>query len=73
MAAYRIGHSYCASRDGRQFGPWSAGDVVELDPADAEWVGRDSPGVLTEAKTRSEREQLPAADRQHRGGRTRGQ
>lgn len=71
---YRLNHDYAASRDGRTFGPWAKGDEIELDdPADAEWVERDSPGALTEVKPKDggERQQQPAADRQHRGGRNR--
>jgi len=78
---YTINHAYSSRRDGQQFGPWQAGDVVELEPADAEWVNRDSPGCLAEAKAKAkaetkaddggERQQQPTADRQHRGGRNR--
>lgn len=46
MTAYLVRHSYGASRDGRRFGPWVEGEVVDLDLADAEWVDRDSPGAL---------------------------
>lgn len=46
MARYTVGHSYAASRDGKQLGPWVAGDEVELDDAEAAWVERDSPGAL---------------------------
>lgn len=61
---YQVTGKYSARRDGRQFGPWQAGDVVELDGADAEWVERDAPGTLTrEAKAKP-----PPANRQHRGG-----
>ena len=28
------------------YGPWNAGDTVELSPAEAEAINRDSPGVL---------------------------
>lgn len=74
MSRYELNHAYGSARDGLRFGPWQAGEVVDLDPADAEWIERDSPGALTEVKAKAkEREQPPAADRQHRGGRTRGQ
>lgn len=46
MARYTVGHGYTASRDGKQLGPWAAGDEVELDDAEAAWVERDSPGAL---------------------------
>jgi hypothetical protein len=45
---YTIQHGYKAYRDGRQFGPWQAGDVVELAAEDAAWIERDSPGVFAE-------------------------
>lgn len=48
MGTYEFQGSYEAFRDGRRFGPWVEGDVVQLDPADAEWIQRDSPGVLAE-------------------------
>lgn len=71
---YEVKHAYASTRDGLRFGPWKPGEVVELEPADAEWILRDSPGSLSEAKAKAaEREQPPAADRQHRGGRNRGQ
>lgn len=74
MSAYTLNHAYSASRDGRQFGPWEAGETVELEPVDAEWIERDSPGALSEAKAAKggERQKPPAADRQHRGGANRG-
>lgn len=46
MTAYQVRHRYASSRDGRRFGPWAEGDVVELEAPDAEWVERDSPGAL---------------------------
>lgn len=51
MARYQVQHPYAAFRDGRQFGPWDTGEQVELDPVDADWVNRDSPGTLTEPKS----------------------
>lgn len=69
-----MNHRYGASRDGRRFGPWEAGEVVDLDPADAEWIGRDSPGALGEVKPakqeqgKPERQKPTGADRQHRSG-----
>lgn len=77
MSAYRLNHAYTARRDGVTFGPWQAGETVDLEPADAEWIERDSPGALAEVKAKAikepdgERQQPPTADRQHRGGRNR--
>lgn len=48
MATYEFQGNYESFRDGRRFGPWTEGDIVQLDPADAEWIERDSPGVLAE-------------------------
>lgn len=47
MPTYTLNHAYEAYRDGTRFGPWQAGDVVNLDLADAEWVERDSAGALS--------------------------
>lgn len=73
MGAYAVNHRYSAARDGRTFGPFEPGTVVELDEADADWVNRDSPGCLTgvaaTAETSGEGE--PGKDRQHKGGRKR--
>lgn len=72
MPRYKLNHAYRSFRDGVQYGPWLAGDEVELTDADAEWLERDSPGALTEVKAKStERQQPPTPDRQHRGGRNR--
>lgn len=79
MTAFEVQHAYTARRDGQQFGPWVEGDHVELEPADAEWVERDSPGCLHSAggKVESapavgedgpERQKPAGRDRQHRGG-----
>lgn len=72
MADYTVVHAYGARRDGRQFGPWQPGEVVDLDPADAEWVLRDSPGALEPADAApaegAERQKPAGRDRQHRGG-----
>lgn len=56
---YTVLHSYAATRDGKRFGPWVAGDVIELDQPDAEWILRDSPGSLEE----SPRPKVPARNR----------
>lgn len=46
MDQYLVGHRYTSRRDGITFGPWIAGDVITLEPGDAEWIERDSPGTL---------------------------
>lgn len=46
MPRFAVQHSYTARRDGQTFGPWVAGDEADLQPVDAEWVERDSPGTL---------------------------
>lgn len=46
MPTYKLNHAYESYRDGVRFGPWQAGEVVNLDVDDAEWVERDSPGAL---------------------------
>lgn len=75
MGDYTVQHNYRSTRDGQEYGPWVAGDVVQLDRADADWVNRDSPGCLAEPEPEpkpAKRQAAPAADRQHRGGRNRG-
>jgi hypothetical protein len=76
MADFTVAHAYAARRDGRQLGPWQAGDVVDLEGDDADWVNRDSPGCLTPvdaAPAEQPGRQKPAGrDRQHRGGQNRG-
>lgn len=76
MPQYNVQHRYRSYRDGQQFGPWQAGETVELDVADAEWVNRDSEGCLAPVEAAEEkpggRQQTKAADRQHRGGSNRG-
>jgi hypothetical protein len=77
---YEVQHAYKSFRDGQQFGPWQAGETIELSEADAEWVCRDSPGCLLAAggtaeaaPAATEERQKPAgANRQHRGSRNRG-
>lgn len=46
MPRYTVNHRYESRRDGRQWGPWVAGTVVDLSPADAAWLNADSPGVV---------------------------
>lgn len=65
MPRYEVQHRYKSN----DFGPWEAGDQVTLDdPADADFVNRDSPGTLVEvdpeeqaAKKRAENEKRQAA------------
>lgn len=77
MPKYTVNRRYFSRRDGITFGPYAEGDVVELDPHDAEWLNRDSPGVVTEvaagaAPAAAAERQAPAApNRQHKGGRNR--
>lgn len=71
MPTYKLNHGYEAYRDGQRFGPWAAGDTVNLDVADADWVERDSPGALTVAahEVRSgPAEPVPAAGARPRVG-----
>lgn len=75
MGRWTVQHAYTARRDGTTFGPWAAGDVVDLDLADAGWVNRDSPGCLKvivgeagPAPVPTERQKPTSRDRQHRGG-----
>lgn len=85
MAVFEVRHRYRSVRDGRQFGPWQAGDSIELAEADAHWVNRDSPGCLLAAsgtvkpadapvgvgEDAPERQNPAGPNRQHRGGRPR--
>lgn len=65
---YTVNHAYSARRDGKVFGPWVAGDIIEIDQADGEWVNRDSAGTLTE----SPRPKVPARNRQAKPKNVRG-
>jgi hypothetical protein len=49
MPLFKVESSYSSYHDGRQFGPYEPGEVVELEQADAEWVNRDAPGTLKPA------------------------
>ncbi len=73
---YEVQHAYRSTRDGQQFGPWAAGDRIELPEADAKWVNRDSPGCLLAAggivESEPERQKPASRDRQQRGGANRG-
>jgi len=74
MARHQVTQRYESWRDGTRFGPWRAGDEVELADPDAEWVDRDTPGTLTAVDATGEtvpppsREKPPTRDRAHRGG-----
>lgn len=69
---YTINHSYRSTRDGQTYGPWVAGDKVELSDADAEWLERDSPGVIaTPEPEPAERQAKSAPNRQQRATRNR--
>lgn len=65
---YTVKHSYASNRDGKRFGPWVAGDTVDLDPRDGEWILRDSPGALEETSP----PKVPARNRQTKPKNTRG-
>ena len=74
MARYQVQHPYRAFRDGTHYGPWTPGEVVELDQDVAEWVNRDSPGALTEHQEEApaiKREMPSTPNRQHKGSKTR--
>lgn len=76
MSRYRVSHVYAAYRDGQHYGPWTPGEVVELDQELAEWVNRDSPNTLSpvveEEKPAAEREMPATPNReQKRSPRTR--
>lgn len=47
MPRYVVNHRYQSRSDGRQWGPWVAGTLIDLSPADAAWLNLDSPGVVT--------------------------
>jgi hypothetical protein len=70
VSAFTAQRSYSSRRDGRQFGPWAAGETVDLDPEDAAWVERDSPGCLRAVPPAAAetRQKPPLPDRQARGG-----
>lgn len=69
MVSYTVARRYTARRDGQTFGPWEPGDQVDLEPDDADWVNRDSPGAL-EPNPKSESAAGPAAGKG--GGRSGG-
>ena len=56
MPRYTVNQNYRAERSDATltvFGPWAAGDVVEVDEADAEWVNADSAGTLSPAPAKA--------------------
>ena len=58
MPRFTVNHAYRAERSDAtitQFGPWSAGDEVEVDLGDADWINVDSEGTLTPAKAKAEK------------------
>lgn len=66
MPRFKVRHKYASSHNGRQFGPWEAGDEIDLDGPDAEWVERDSPGALEPVE-----QAKPKPNRQHQSVKTR--
>lgn len=46
MPRYVVQHRYASKRDGVQWGPWDAGQPIDLREDDAAWVNLDSPGCL---------------------------
>lgn len=58
MPRFTVTQNYSAERaagDLTRFGPWQAGDEVEVDQADADWVNSDSDGTLVPAKAKSDK------------------
>lgn len=74
MPRYTVNQNYCAERSDSSltvFGPWAAGDVVEVDEVDAEWVNADSAGTLSPAVSKAKataKRSDPAAPKADRGG-----
>lgn len=59
MSLYVVQSRYYAEDNGRHFGPWETGTVVDLEPDDAERINRDSAGTLvpaTKAQTKAAEE-----------------
>jgi hypothetical protein len=87
MARFVVQHRYTSLRDGTRWGPWEAGQPIDLNDSDAAWVNTDSPGCLVlyvepdpepepvvvdeEPVDESDREAKPARNRQYKGGRNR--
>lgn len=65
MARYEVQHAYRSN----DYGPFEKGTQIELDPAEAGWINKDSPGTLAEvdpevqAKAKRERRQAEIAKR----------
>lgn len=74
MPRYAVTQNYSAERVGHdlvQFGPWSKGDEVEVDEADAEWINADSAGTLKPAAKSSKAaapKSSPAKPKDREGG-----
>lgn len=51
MGTYKVNHPYSAvttdSVGVHQFGPWSGGEELDLDDAQADWINRDCENTLT--------------------------
>lgn len=68
MKKYKVQWDYRSAT----LGPWVKGEVVELDPALAEAVNRDSPGVLRPVTARTKkRAKKSSKDRMARGSKDR--
>ena len=61
MPKFTVTRVYAAFRDGTHYGPYTPGEELELDQELADWMNRDSPGLLEEV-----REMPPTPDRQVR-------
>lgn len=61
---FKLTRDYTAVCDGRQYGPWPAGQLVELEADESAWIERDSPGALLDlGERRGERvDDDPAAE-----------
>lgn len=63
MARYEVQHSYRSN----DYGPYERGTQVEMDPAEADWINRDSPGTLREidpeAQAKAKREAREAREK----------
>lgn len=60
MPPYTVRHAYAAYRDGRKFGPWRTGEVVDLTTEEAAMVNADSPGALAPPARRTRPPAPPA-------------
>lgn len=64
---YHVNWRYASVYKNQPLGPWNAGQEVELDDETAEFVQRDSPGVLSPVEA-GRALKTPPKDRQQRGG-----